>query len=122
MDQTKTPNLKLTNIEFLCLKMAANPGQTGRWYLRELHRYRFGTLGEGSWNAIYMSPSGRYRGRLFIDESPKVRVARGGSTGTAPPSAASSFCPSVGRWPSSRRRRSGSPCEAWDPHPGNLGR
>lgn len=77
MQQVNVPNLTLNNIEFLCLKMAANPGQTGRWYLRELHRYRFGTLGEGSWNAIYMSPSGRYRGRLFIDESPKVRVARG---------------------------------------------
>ena len=77
MDQIKTPNLKLTNIEFLCLKMAANPGESGRWYLRELHRYRFGTLGEGSWNAVYVSPSGAYRGKLFVDTAPKVRVAHG---------------------------------------------
>lgn len=69
-------NLKLNNIEFLCLKMAANPGQSGRWYLRELHRYRFGTLGSGSWNALYMSPSGGYRGQLFTDTAPKVRTAR----------------------------------------------
>ena len=77
MQQVNTPSLALNNIEFLCLKMAANPGQTGRWYLRELHRYRFGTLGEGSWNAIYMSPSGAYRGKLFVDTAPKVRVAHG---------------------------------------------
>jgi len=74
MDQIKTPNLKLTNIEFLCLKMAANPGMPGRWYLRELHRYRFGTPGTGGWNALYLSPRGRYRGRLFTDQAPKNRV------------------------------------------------
>lgn len=70
-------NLKLTNIEFLCLKMAANPGESGRWYLRELHRYRWGTLSDGSWNAIYMSPSGGYRGKLFKDAAPKNRIAYG---------------------------------------------
>lgn len=66
-------NLKLNNIEFLCLKMEANPGQSGRWYLRELHRYRFGTLGDGSWNSLYLTPRGGYRGMLFQDTAPKNR-------------------------------------------------
>jgi hypothetical protein len=74
MDQIKTPNLKLSNIEFLCLKMAAHPGKPGRWYLRELHRYRFGTPGTGSWNALYLSPRGRYRGQLFTNQAPADRA------------------------------------------------
>lgn len=73
MKQVNTPNLALSNIEYLCLKMEANPGQSGRWYLRELHRYRFGTLGDGSWNALYLTPRGRYRGLLFQDTAPKTR-------------------------------------------------
>lgn len=73
MDQIKTPNLKLTNIEFLCLKMAAHPGKSGRWYLRELHQYRFGTPGTGSWNALYLSPRGRYRNVLFLNTAPADR-------------------------------------------------
>lgn len=72
-----TPTLTLTNIEFLCLKMHAHPGRPARWYLRELHRYRFGTPGTGSWNALYFSPRGIYRGNLFADHAPKNRSARG---------------------------------------------
>lgn len=77
MQQVNTPSLALSNIEFLCLKIAAHPGMPARWYLRELHRYRFGTPGKGSWNAEYFSPRGPYRGRLFIDEAPKDRFASG---------------------------------------------
>jgi hypothetical protein len=73
MNQVKTPNLKLNNIEFLCLKMAAHPGMSGRWYLRELHRYRFGTPGTGGWNALYLSPCGRYRNVLFLNTAPADR-------------------------------------------------
>lgn len=71
------PALALSNIEYLCLKMHAHPGMPARWYLRELHRYRFGTPGTGSWNALYLSPRGRYRGVLFLDEAPKDKVAHG---------------------------------------------
>lgn len=78
--EKKTPTLALNNIEFLCLKMHAHPGKPARWYLRELHRYRFGTLGSGSWSAIYMSPSGGYQGWLFKDTAPKNREARGWMT------------------------------------------
>jgi hypothetical protein len=75
-------NLKLNNIEFLCLKMASHPGMPGRWYLRQLHQYRFGTPGTGSWNALYLSPTGKYRGILFMDLAPKARTANGVFTQT----------------------------------------
>jgi len=72
-----TPSLALNNIEFLCLKMHANPHRPARWYLRALHSYRFGTPGTGSWNAIYFRIGNGYRGRLFRDEAPKTRPCRG---------------------------------------------
>lgn len=77
MKQVNAPKLALSNIEYLCLKIAAHPGMPARWYLRALHQYRFGTPGNGSWNALYFNPTGSYRGRLFIDEAPKVRATSG---------------------------------------------
>jgi hypothetical protein len=77
VQQVNAPKLALSNIEYLCLKIAAHPGMPARWYLRALHQYRFGTPGNGSWNAIYFSPRGAYRGKLFIDEAPKDRAANG---------------------------------------------
>lgn len=77
MNQVNVPSLALSNIEYLCLKMHANPGMPGRWYLRALHQYRFGTPGTGSWNALYLSPRNIYRGHLFNDEAPKDRAANG---------------------------------------------
>ena len=76
------PNLALSNIEYLCLKMHANPGMPARWYLRALRQYRFGTPGKGSWNAIYLSPRGRYCGVLFLDTAPKDKAASGRFTHT----------------------------------------
>ena len=75
--EKKAPKLALNNIEFICLKMHAHPRMPARWYLRELHRYRFGTPGAGSWNALYLSPRGHYRGVLFLDEAPKDKRAHG---------------------------------------------
>lgn len=80
--QRYAKNLALSNIEYLCLKIAANPGMPARWYLRALHQYRFGNPSKGSWNAMYFSPRGAYRGRLFIDEAPKDRAANGWITRT----------------------------------------
>ena len=82
MKQVNAPNLALNNIEYLCLKISAHPGMPARWYLRALHQYRFGTPGDGSWNAVYFSPRGTYRGWLFIDEAPKDRAANGWITRT----------------------------------------
>ena len=82
MNLINQKNLKLNNVEFLCLKMAAHPGMPGRWYLRQLHQYRFGTPGKGSWNAIYLSPRGRYCGVLFLDKAPKDKAASGWHTHT----------------------------------------
>jgi hypothetical protein len=76
VQQVNAPKLALSNIEYLCLKIAAHPGMPARWYLRALHQYRFGTPGAGSWNAIYFRAGGPYRGTLFIDEAVKVRVTR----------------------------------------------
>ena len=77
VQQVTVPNLALSNIEYLCLKMHANPGLPARWYLRALRQYRFGTPGDGSWNVGYFSPRGIYRGHLFNDEAPKDRAANG---------------------------------------------
>jgi hypothetical protein len=72
------PNLKLTGIEYLCLKMATTPGKSGRWYLNELHKYKFAKpITATSWNALYLAPSGKYRGILFNDLSPKSRPSHG---------------------------------------------
>jgi len=73
MNLINQKNLKLNNIEFLCLKMAAHPGMPGRWYLRQLHQYRFGIPGTGSWNALYLSPRGKYRNLLFKNLAPEDR-------------------------------------------------
>jgi hypothetical protein len=82
VQQVNVPNLALSNIEYLCLKMYTVPGMPARWYLRALHQYRFGTPGNGSWNAMYLNPRGHYRGKLFIDEAPKNKIACGMVTRT----------------------------------------
>jgi hypothetical protein len=76
VQQVKVPNLALSNIEYLCLKMHTHPGMPGTWYLGQLHRYRFGGPGKSSWGAMYLAPTGSYRGRLFIDEAPKLKRSR----------------------------------------------
>lgn len=70
-------NLVLNNLEYLALKMRANPGQSGRWYLRELYRYRFGKLtsAAGSFGARYFVPTGKYRNVLWVDDAPKTSTA-----------------------------------------------
>lgn len=69
MVQSFRPELALNNIEFLCLKVYAHPGMSARWYLRELHRYRFGVPGTGSFGAMYFSPNSKYRNTVFVDVS-----------------------------------------------------
>lgn len=80
MKVTNTPVVALTNTEYLCLKVAANPGHSARWYLRALSQYRRGYPGKGSWNAFYFSPSRPSgRGRYFVDTAPKTRTTNGWS-------------------------------------------
>lgn len=74
MEQSFRPKLALNNIEFLCLKVYAHPGKSARWYLRELHRYRFGVPGKGSFGAMYFSPRGRYRNVTFVDAAKKSKA------------------------------------------------
>ena len=86
-----TKNLALSNIEYLCLKMAAHPGKSARWYLRALHTYRFGYPGTGSWCAIYLNPSGKYRYKYFIDHAQQSITYVRWTTGDALRSSCGSF-------------------------------
>lgn len=64
----------LNNLEYLALKIDANPGLTAREYLRALSLYRRGYEGTGNWGASYFTPRGRYRGKLWKDAAPQTRV------------------------------------------------
>ena len=37
--RTNRPRVALTNIEYIALKIAFNPGQNARWYINHLHEY-----------------------------------------------------------------------------------
>ncbi|MBT4188552.1 MAG: hypothetical protein HOE14_15270 [Gemmatimonadales bacterium] len=68
-----TANCKLNNLEYLALQMLVRPGQSGRFYLRKLHQYRFPiehkTNPKSNFGAIYFAPSGKYFGKLWKDEA-----------------------------------------------------
>ena len=38
------PHVQLTALEYLCLKIATNPGKSSVWYLKQLNCYREGHL------------------------------------------------------------------------------
>jgi hypothetical protein len=67
------PASKLNNLEYLALQMLIRPGQSGRFYLRKLHQYRFPiehkTNPKSNFGALYFAPSGRYFGKLWVDEA-----------------------------------------------------
>lgn len=66
----------LTNVEFIALKMATHPGQSGRFYRRACQAYKhpklFKTLenvGKSTSDhyAFYFRRNSRYRGKLWVD-------------------------------------------------------
>ena len=63
-------NCKLNNLEYLALQMLIRPGQSGRFYLRKLHQYRF-PIGPRRSNfcARYLAPCGKYFGVLWQDDA-----------------------------------------------------
>jgi hypothetical protein len=67
-----TPNVRLTGIEYLLICMQANPGQSQRYYLRRLYRYKHGTADPtaGSRGSGYFT-SESYRGVLWYDSAEK---------------------------------------------------
>jgi hypothetical protein len=64
-----TANCKLNNLEYLALKILGNPGQSGRFYLKALHKYRFPLVknAKGNFCPEYFSPGGKYFGVLWED-------------------------------------------------------
>ena len=58
----------LTNIEYICLKMMANPGRSQRWYRGMLYMYRNGKFNSDSYHS-YFDRSSRYREVLWWDSS-----------------------------------------------------
>lgn len=67
-----TPNVRLTGIEYLLVCMQANPGQSQRYYLRRLHKYKRGKPDPtgGSRCCGYFT-SDSYRDVLWHDTAPK---------------------------------------------------
>ena len=66
-------NCKLNNLEYLALQMLIRPGQSGRFYLRKLHQYRFPiqhkSHPKSNFGAVYLAPSGKYFGKLWKDDA-----------------------------------------------------
>ena len=62
-------NCKLNNLEYLALKILGNPGQSGRFYLKALHKYRvpLAQNAKGNFCPEYFSPGGKYFGVLWED-------------------------------------------------------
>jgi len=70
MIQIKTPQVKLTGIEYLLLSIQTNPGKSQRWYLRRKHMYQHGRPDHhkgGSGCGYFSSLS--YRDILWTDMS-----------------------------------------------------
>lgn len=73
------PKVILTGIEFLCLSIQANPGQSQRFHLKRLHRYKHGFDDPGKGNnccSYFNSPS--YRNVLWFNQAPETQyIGRG---------------------------------------------
>ena len=71
-----SPNLKLSGVDYLCLKMQSNPGQSKRYYLRQKNIYQKGSdpSNGGSGMTGYFQPGCFYDENLWSDWSDtKVR-------------------------------------------------
>ena len=65
------PNLKLSGVDYLCLKMQSNPGQSKRYYLRQKNIYQNGIdpSNGGSGMTGYFQPGCFYDENLWCDYS-----------------------------------------------------
>ena len=69
-------NVKLNNVDYVCLKMLLNPGKTQRFYLKALATYRgiyrdHEEMNTGNFCALMFSRRDRkWRGVLFEDRAP----------------------------------------------------
>ena len=64
-------NLKLSGVEYLCMKMQSNPGETKRYYLRQKNIYQHGSDYSKGANGMsgYFRPGCFYDGYLWNDWS-----------------------------------------------------
>ena len=60
-----SPNLKLSGVDYLCLKMQSNPGQSKRYYLRQKNIYQNGSDYSNGGNGM----SGYFQPGCFYDEN-----------------------------------------------------
>jgi len=68
--------LALNNVEYLCLKMFLNPGETQRFYRRALAQYRgWETDHQLVGFGLYFARSSKYRNVLWRDTAPPQRLA-----------------------------------------------
>ena len=93
----------LTNVEYLCLKMQANPGKSGRFYRRALGNYH-GDWHKGTsenFNNYFLPPRAKFGrprlddyqvGRYYVDTAPRTKHTGGLGTAT------SSLVPVKGQW------------------------
>ena len=67
----KISNLKLSGVEYLCMAMQSNPGQSKRYYLKRKNIYQHGSDYSNGANGMagYFRPGCFYDGYLWSDYS-----------------------------------------------------
>ena len=65
----KILNLQLSGVDYLCLKMQSNPGQSKRYYLRQKNIYQNGSDPSNGGNGMtgYFQPGCFYDNNLWMD-------------------------------------------------------
>jgi hypothetical protein len=61
------PHVQLTALEYLCLKIATNPGKSSVWYLKQLNCYREGHLSIVNSYGFFFDPES-YGGSAGFEE------------------------------------------------------
>ena len=74
----KNSNLKLSGVDYLCLKIQSNPGKAKRYYLRQKNIYQHGSDYSNGANGMsgYFRPGGFYDYNLWYDTAPNTVKAK----------------------------------------------
>lgn len=62
------PNLALTELEYLCLKIATNPGRSAIWYLKQLNGYLAGNSLFDIHNSVFFNSAHDYIGKYYTHQ------------------------------------------------------
>ena len=70
----KNSNLKLSGVDYLCLKMQSNPGQSKRYYLKQKNIYQNGSDYSNGANGMagYFRPGCFYDYNLWYNTAPNT--------------------------------------------------